>query len=172
MKYVDRIIPAINKTSKVVICMGLEEFYNYTSGDERHLFNEIADQLVELGRAKTKDVNYVFTNSKTPKNVLKFSIEKGKPILKMKFFASSDYSNFFHECIRKTVEEFNFRYTGCYNCGRCKDKLEGYEYTYADGRKYFRCGTELISIYGISLSEVDEVIRLFKAKHEYYLSKR
>ncbi len=65
--------------------MSLEEFFEYTNEEEQHLFNNIAEQVENLGyklkRDKTKDINYVFYNSKAPKNILKFSIEKGNPTL-------------------------------------------------------------------------------------------
>lgn len=153
--------------------MDLEEFYQYTEEEAQNVFNELAGQVEQLGykpkRAKTKDINYVFFNTKTKKNLLKFSIEKGIPVLKMKFFATKSYSRFFQECIRQTIEEFDFRYTGCYNCGRCKEELAGYEYTYEDGRRYFRCGSEFVSVPGISASELHEAVKLLKAQHEFYL---
>ncbi|MDQ0193295.1 hypothetical protein [Paenibacillus wynnii] len=153
--------------------MGLDEFYQQLSDEETSVFSEIADYAAQLGykpkKAKTQALNFVFNNSKTKKHIMKFSIEKGNPVLKMKFYASATYSHIFRESLRAVVEEFNYKYTGCYNCGKCKDKLEGYEYTYADGRTYFRCGVELISILPITDKDIPEIKKLLKTQHQYYL---
>lgn len=150
------------------------DFLNSLNEEDKKIYSEIANFANELGykvkRAKTKDINYVFTSSKTKKHLLKFSYIDSKPQLKMKFYASKDYSNIFHDSIRETIEEFNFKYTGCYKCGRCKRTPEGYTYEYADGRKYFRCGSELIALPSITVDDVPEVLRLLKIQHEYYLS--
>ncbi|NJJ39111.1 hypothetical protein [Paenibacillus apii] len=155
--------------------MDLEEFYQCLSAEDRNIYSEIADYAIKLGykpkKAKTQAINYVFNNNKTKKHLMKFSIEKGKPILKMKFYASTDYSYIFHESVRAVMEEYNYKYTGCYNCGKCKDGLEGYVYIYSDGRKYFRCGGELVSIQPISHKVIPEIKELLNTQHRYYLSK-
>lgn len=102
--------------------------------------------------------------------MLKFSIENDLPVLKMKFYATASYTDLFHEGVRAVVEEYNYKYTGCYQCGKCKDGLEGYEYTYPDGRNYFRCGIELISLPPITHNDVPEILQLLKNQHEHYLS--
>ncbi|MDT3429152.1 translation initiation factor 2 beta subunit (eIF-2beta)/eIF-5 [Paenibacillus forsythiae] len=156
--------------------MDLEEFYQYLSDEEKNIFSEIAGYAIKLGykpkKAKTQAINYVFNSNKTKKHIMKFSIEQGRPILKMKFYASTDYSHIFHESVRAVMEEYNYKYTGCYNCGKCKDQLEGYEYKYSDGREYFRCGGELISIQPITNKEIPEIMKLLHTQHQYYLSKR
>lgn len=155
--------------------MGLEEFYQQLSVKDMNIYCEIADYAAQLGykpkKAKTQALNFVFNNNKTKKHIMKFSIEKGNPVLKMKFYATAAYSHIFRESLRAVVEEFNYKYTGCYNCGKCKDKLEGYEYSYEDGRTYFRCGGELISLLPITDKEVPEIKKLLHAQHEYYLEK-
>lgn len=150
-----------------------EEFYRCVDEAELELFSEIATYADRLGykakRAKTKDINYVFTNSKTKKNLLKFSIEKGKPVLKMKYYASTEYSTRFQEAIRMTIEEYDYRYTGCYHCGKCQGKPEGYIYQYEDGRRFFRCGSELISISQFEKKDLPEIIKLLEIQHRHFL---
>ncbi|BCG60771.1 hypothetical protein [Paenibacillus sp. URB8-2] len=163
------------KNKQGAIRMGLEEFYQCLSAEDQNMYSEIANFATQLGykpkKAKTQAINYVFNSNKTKKHIMKFSIEKSKAILKMKFYASTDYSYIFHESVRAVIEEYNYKYTGCYNCGKCKDNLEGYEYTYSDGRKYFRCGGELISIQRITLNDIPEIVNLLNTQHQYYLSK-
>lgn len=151
----------------------LNDFFNGLNDDDKEIYSEIADFAYELGykpkRARTKDINYVFTNNKTKIHLLKFSYTDGQPKLKLKYFATDNYSGFFHEAIKNTIEEFNFKYTGCYKCGRCKDKPLGYIYEYPDGKKYFRCGRELICLPPLTQNEVPEILKLLKTQHEYHL---
>jgi len=151
----------------------LEEFYNLLDEENKRYFSKIADFAFSLGykvkRAKTKDINFVFTNSKTKKHILKFAYEKNKAVVKLKYYASRDYSHFFQECIRETIEEYDFKYTGCYKCGKCKDGLKGYYYLYPNGRQYFRCGGELISLPHITENILPELLDLLKKQHEFYL---
>ncbi|WP_188539722.1 hypothetical protein [Paenibacillus segetis] len=155
--------------------MGLDEFFVFLSDEDKLKFSQIAEYAIHLGykpkKAKTQSINYVFTNNKTKAHMLKFSIEKGNPYLKMKFYATKSYSLLFHEGIRAVVEEFNYRYTGCYECGKCKDTLHGYEYTYPDGRTFFRCGSELICLPDFTQQDIPEILDLLQTQHDYYLSK-
>jgi hypothetical protein len=152
----------------------LNYFFNCLSEDDKKIYSEITSFAYELGykakRAKTKDVNYVFTSSNTKKHILKFSLKEGKPKLKMKFYASKDYSSFFHNSVREVVEEFNYKYTGCYKCGKCKGQPLGYVYEYPDGKKYFRCGGELIELPPIDMEIAPEILNLLKVQHEFYVS--
>lgn len=154
----------------------LNDFLNNLTSEDKQIYSEIANFAYELGykckRAKTKDINYFFVNNKTKKHILKFSYKNGKPELKMKFYASNNYSDLFNEGIKNVIEEFNFKYTGCYKCGKCKDTPVGYIYEYPDGKKYFRCGSELICLPPIKKDNIPEILHLLKAQHEYYLSKK
>lgn len=154
----------------------LDEFYLVTDSSDKDLFIEIEKHLASLGykpsRAKTKDINIVFKNRDTKEHLAKYTIEKGKAVLKLKFYSSKSYSALFNEAIRITIEEYEFRYTGCYGCGKCKESLEGYQYEYSDGRKYFRCGKELIALPDVKLENLDEIIQLITTQHEYLLKRK
>jgi hypothetical protein len=152
----------------------LNDFFNSLNDEDRKIYSVIANFAYELGykakRAKTKDINYVFTNSKIKKHLLKFSFRDGKPNLKIKFYASKNYSSFFSDSVRKVIEEFNFKYTGCYKCGKCEGAPMGYNYEYPNGKRYFRCGSELIELPSIDESVISEILSLLKTQHTYYLS--
>jgi hypothetical protein len=154
----------------------LNNFLNDLNNEDKKIYSEIANFAYELGykakRAKTKDINYVFTSSRTKKHLLKFSYVDGKPQLKMKFYASHDYSKIFQDSVKEVIEEFNFKYTGCYKCGKCEGAPIGYIYEYPDGKKYFRCGSELICLSMITEEHVPEILSLLKTQHEYYLSNK
>jgi hypothetical protein len=152
----------------------LNDFFNSLKDDDKKIYSEIANFAYELGykakRTKTKDINYVFTNSKTKKHLLKFSFKDDKPQLKMKFYATKNYSMIFQDSVRKAVEEFNFKYTGCYKCGKCEGTPLGYNYEYPDGKRYFKCGSELIELTSVTENIVQEIMNLLKLQHEYYIS--
>jgi hypothetical protein len=154
--------------------MGLEEFYGNISIENKLIFSKIAEYAVQLGykvkKAKTQSINYVFVHNKIKKHIMKFSLEKRGPVLKLKFYASTEYSPLFREAVREVIEEFNYKYTGCYGCGKCKDSLEGYEYTFPDGRTYFRCGGELIALPEISQDHLPEILDLLQTQHQYYMT--
>lgn len=153
----------------------MEDYLDTLTANQRNLFLTIADFAFDLGykakKDKTSVLGYTFTNSKVKKTLLRFTSQQGKPILKLKFFASLTYSDFFQNLIRSTIEEYNHKYTGCYGCGKC-DGTQGYRYQYPNGREYFRCGTELIEIFDVENVPVEEFLNLFKKQHEYYLPDR
>ena len=153
----------------------MEDYLSIATPDERRILSAIADYAYSLGykvkKDKTQSLGYTFTHSKIKKTILRFTSSHGKPILRLKFFAAPTYSLFFQEAIRVTIEEYNFKYTGCYGCGRC-DGTHGYRYQYSDGREYYRCGTELIEITDINHVPVEEFLNLFKKQHEHYLSEQ
>jgi hypothetical protein len=151
----------------------MEDYLAALPTAEKHLFSAIADYAFTLGykakKDKTNAPGYTFHHSKIKKPVLRFTSSRGKLIIRLKFFATPAYSAFFNEAIRRTIEEYDFRYTGCYGCGRC-DGTQGYRYQYADGRQYYRCGSELIEILHIDNLPLEEFLALFKKQHDYYLS--
>jgi hypothetical protein len=143
------------------------------SGGERAILSAIAEYAFQLGykarKDKTRAPGYTFTHRQVKKPVLRFTSCRGKPVLRLKFFAALTYSHFFQEAIRATIEEYDFKYTGCYGCGSC-DGTRGYRYRYPDGREYYRCGAELIEIFDIPSVPLEEILKLFKTQHEYYLA--
>lgn len=88
--------------------------------------------------------------------------------MRLKFFAAGTYSRFFEDALKATIEEYDFRYTGCYGCEKC-DGTRGYTIRYPEGRKYFRCGLELIDLPGLSAAELPELLALFRRQHEFFL---
>ena len=149
----------------------MDDYYTMMSDDEKAIFSTIAGYAFSLGykakKDKSKTPGYTFTHSKIKRLVLRFSSSKGKPIVKLKFFASPHYSEYFQEALRATIEEFDYKYTGCYGCGSC-DSTQGYTYRYPDGREYYRCGTELIELVDIRNLPLPELLDLFRQQHDFY----
>ena len=153
----------------------MEDYLATVTTDERPIFSAIAKYAFSLGykvkKDKTNALGYTFIHSKIKKPILRFTSNKGKAILRLKFFASPTYSHFFHEAIRVTIEEYAYKYTGCYRCGNC-DGTQGYRYRYPDGREHYRCGAELIEIGDVKKVPLAELLDLFKTQHEYYRSQQ
>jgi hypothetical protein len=154
----------------------LDEFYNLLPEDKVELFKEMAEKAIQLGykpkREKTKHLSISFSSNKYRTTILKYVYEKNRPTYRLKFFASKNYSAIFDRSIKETIEKFNFKYTGCYGCEKCIGGKEGYDVNYEDGRRYFRCGFELIEIVDLNKQIKEEVIELLELQTAYYENKR
>lgn len=158
----------------------LEEFITQLSKDYQEMFQEIADYAVSLGytpkRSKTQNFILEFSKSSVKKTIMKLEITdtgRGKTInpgIRLKFYATKEYSEIFKNALKIVIEEFDGKYTGCYGCGRCKGTLQGYRYEYPDGKKVFRCGSELISIYDYSENDIPEIKSLLKEQDRFFMS--
>ncbi len=60
--------------------------------------------VYQAKKDKVKGLGNTFTHSIVKKQILRFTSTGGKPVLRIKFFASPFYSQFFHEAIRATYE--------------------------------------------------------------------
>ncbi len=151
----------------------MDEYFASLATNEKAIFSNITNYAFSLGykakRDKSKTLGYTFTHSKVKKLILRFSSNNGNPIIKLKFIASPQYSSFFNEAIRNVIEEYDYKYTGCYGCGKCQG-THGYIYKYSDGREYYRCRTELIELTDIKNIPLEEFLVLLKAQHDFYLS--
>lgn len=139
-------------------------------------YREICEKAIALGykpkRDKTKHLSISFISNKYKMTILRVILEK-EPSFRLKFYATKHYSSIFDESIKWIIEKYNYKYVGCYGCGKCKeDKKEGYYIDYNDGRKYFRCGFELIEIRKIDNCIKDEVIKMMEYQTKYYEEKR
>ena len=158
----------------------LNEFYNKVSKEDLELYKELAKMAIRLGYnpKKTSKTSFSlnFSNSKTKKTILRFivDINKHRTLIfwKLKFYANKNYSQYFDKCLKDTIEKFDFKYVGCYGCGgkfgNCKEEKLGYNIEYDDGRKYFRCGFELIDINIISKDLVEEAIKMMEIQHKAF----
>lgn len=157
----------------------LNEFLAQLPKTEYKLYIELAEYALSLGyvpkKTKTRLFALDFTKNKVKKTIMKlelhqYSKDTNGPGFRLKFYASQEYSDIFKEGIRKVIEEFGGRYTGCYGCGRCKGELEGYTYVYDDGKKVFRCGGELIPIQGLGMEHLPEIKALLKKQDDFFMS--
>jgi hypothetical protein len=152
----------------------MSEFLCLVDNDKKEYFEEIMEEAVKFGFVPKKDKVKHFGISFLSKdcNATVLRVIKDKRIeLRLKFFASKLYSSVFDESIKRTIERFDYKYTGCYGCGKCTDQKEGYIVRYPDNVQYFRCGNELIEIINIDKEIADEIKVLIKNQHNYYMMK-
>ena len=156
----------------------LNDFINELPEIYQEMFKDIAEYTISLGytpkKTKSKDFVLDFSKSKVKRTILKMEIhdnakKENGPGLRLKFYASKDYSDIFKKGVQKVIEEFNGKYTGCYGCGRCKGELGGYTFIYSNGTNVFRCGNELIAIHNFSSKNVAEIKSLLKAQDEFFI---
>jgi hypothetical protein len=145
-----------------------------------HALTEFADSLgYAPKRNKVSHFSIDFSKNKINRTIMKIEtndsykhgIPSGVPGLRLKFYAAGKYSQIFSDGIKSVIEAFGGKYTGCYGCGRCKNALEGYTYAYPDGKKVFRCGGELIAVYGWNGDYLDEIKRLLKTQDDFWLGR-
>jgi hypothetical protein len=152
----------------------INEFLSFVDDDKRKFYEEIIQESIKLGfipkKDKVKHLGISFFSKECKATVLRLIYDK-KIELRLKFFASTIYSSVFEDSLRKTIERFNFRYTGCYGCGKCIDQKEGYIINYPNKVQYFRCGNELIEIIDMNNEISKEIVTMIKDQHKYYMEK-
>ncbi|MBQ7983562.1 MAG: DUF3788 family protein [Clostridia bacterium] len=184
----DRVVPdlirmlGIKKKPEKPKISPVDEFLPQIPTEYTSLFRALADHAISLGyrpvRCKTATLNIDFRSSKAKRTIMKFTLEeeghdsfaygeRKLPGLRMRFFASTEYSGIFHKAVQYVIERFDGKYTGCYGCGRCQGEPQGYHYTYPDGRQVFRCGGELLSVFDFTDANLDEMKALLTRQAEY-----
>ena len=157
----------------------IDEFLQTIPAEYHEVFSELAEYADNLGytpkKNKTKHLSIDFSKNKIKRTIMKIEThdngtKSNPPGLRLKFYANDNYSNLFQDGIKRVIEAFDGRYTGCYGCGFCKDGTEGYTYIYPDGKKVFRCGRELIAVYGFNEKHLDEMKRLMKVQDDFWVS--
>jgi hypothetical protein len=163
----------------------VDECINIFPKDTKGIFKELSEYAISLGympkwvkvRVAGKAVNgdsLTFIKNKVKRTLMKIKPagnwhNVNKPCLILTFFASSNYSDVFKQGIKRAIEEFEGRYTGCYGCGKCeKGKLQGYTYIYPEGKKVFRCGGALIELPPISADHIAEIKQLMKNQDDFF----
>lgn len=164
-----------------------EECLNRMNGEDKEIYRPILSLALELGytpkailKSDGDDGELSFSKSKLGRTLLRILpsntheykndplSEPGRAQLRLVFFACREYSELFGRGIKAVIEAFGGKYTGCYGCGRCKGKPQGYIYTYPDGKKVFRCGRELITLPPLSKDNTEEVTWMMKVQNEFW----
>lgn len=136
------------------------DFFRCLSAEETGFFFELYEKAMELKLKVKKDA------TKTPcvsflmgKNLVMRFINNGKRnYIKLKYYNCSEPGEVLERALLRTIEEHDFRYTGCYGCGSCQGKRRGYTIRHGNLKTYFRCGRELIEVYEINENSMPEIL--------------
>ena len=143
--------------------------------NDRELYREIAEYAVELGYSpsKVKNPNDSVDFSKNINNCWRKLCKINPPnpakhqdntVFALSFYTVTEYSDIFHESVRKACETRKSR-IGINGCGRCK-KCGGYTYIYPCGKKVMCCHDKLIVLPIISDKYLFEIKNIMKIHHE------
>ena len=158
----------------------LDDFLNNLPEKDKTFFVSTAEYAISLNylpkKSKTRVYNLDFINSKLKRTLLKLEAPDTKKQdstsgIRLKFYANKEYSDVFQEAIKRVIEEYDGRYTGCYGCGKCTGEKEGYFYVYSDGRRIFRCGSELIPVIGWNENSIVEIKQLMNVQNDFWINK-
>jgi len=169
----------------------IDEYLSSSAMDdaEKIMFGGIAKYAAELGyspryqkNAHGQIVYLSFIKSGVGRTLMKYRIwgphdniafhekeNEGKVQLILSFFATPEYSEVFRQGIKRVIEEFGGKYTGCYGCGKCKGKINGYTYIYPDGKTVFRCGGELIELPYLNEEYTEEIKKMIAAQDDFWM---
>ncbi|MCL2545584.1 MAG: hypothetical protein FWE06_00120 [Oscillospiraceae bacterium] len=150
--------------------------------NEKDLYRNIAEYATKLGYspAKVKDKYEPVVFARKIKNnsynrLCKISppnplTSNDKTTLALKFYATSDYSDIFHEGVKRECESRKTRVgieSGCNGkCGGC------YTYIYPNGKKIACCHDKLIILPTISDSYLIEIKNMMKTQNDFLTKHR
>jgi hypothetical protein len=147
------------------------DFLSALDEGHRPLFELMMRKALSLGykmsRDKTRCPSYSFSSRKYGTTILRVIDDGKRRYIRLKFFGSASYPPAFEAALKRTIEEYDFKYTGCYGCGSCATPI-GYRIEYPDGREYFRCGRELVEIFDIDEAAARDAERLMEEQTAYF----
>lgn len=150
--YIDKILEKMNMT-------------------EKDMYRELIDfcTSINLRPKKVYNKNFLaidFLNTNKNYSIMRFGIKVNHSIIfELRYYANRQYSEKFHEAIRKIIESYKGEYVGCYKCGNCKGH---YTYTYPDGTTFVRCGFSLIPVENITDNDIPEIKHLIDIQNQVY----
>ena len=167
----------------------VSDLLSLMNADDKIIYKQIIDLLMEFGYMPQKQNSggalvLDFKNNKLKEKIAKIGVKDtaGKTGLSLKFYASSDYSQKFSDGVRdrcgwwlsdngiKYVKIIQNKYIACLSCGKCNNYRKAYKYQYPDGKTVICCGGELIRVQNITIDDVDEIKRLIREQHEFFLN--
>lgn len=151
-----------------------EDVLHSQTEETQQIYRTIVQRALDLGyrvrKDRTKTPSYSLYSPKFRQTILRVTDDGKKVSLRLKFYGAKGYSRRLDQALKRTIEEYDFRYTGCYGCGRCVGEPLGYQIAYEDGRREFRCGFELIEILGLDPELGKEIEGVVEAQTRYWQS--
>jgi hypothetical protein len=153
----------------------METFLSMLSAGERLIYEPIMSCLSELGYKPQKQSTQGYVISyKHPlhnKQIAKIGIRGKKPaaFFALRFSACSGYSQKFSNAVHEAILTGERYIPMCDTCKICKGGKHVYTYELPSGETASRCGAYAYEIPNVSMDDVDEIKRLLREQHEYFI---
>lgn len=160
----------------------LDKIIDKIETSSRPVCRELIDFCLSLP-LKPKKVNKPnisavdFMNTTNNNMIFRIGIlENGTIVFKLRYYASQDYSELFHQVIRDEISVYKGEWIGCYQCGKengtkKKQCHTRYIVQMTDGKAYIRCGFAPVSIESVTISDLPEIKRLIIAQNTFFHEK-
>ena len=151
----------------------IDEILEKMNMTEKDMYRELIDFCTSINlrpkKVYNKNIHAVdFLNTNKNYSIMRFGINENQDtIIELRYYANKQYSEKFHDSIRKIIESYKGEYVGCYKCGNCQGH---YTYTYPDGTTFVRCGFSLIPVGNITVNDIPEIKHLIGIQNEAYNS--
>ena len=153
----------------------INEFYGMINSEEKLVYKPIIEELIKLDytplRKRTRGFILSFSNLAHNRVLARFGIREGseKAFFGLRFSSCTTYSDKFADAVRGRILSSNNRLAKCGTCGYCKGDKFVYIYTFPNGESKAACGTFVLEIPDVTLSDVHEIKRLINEQHEYFM---
>lgn len=153
----------------------INEFNEMICAEEKSVYKPIMEYLTELNytpiKKRTKGFILSFTNLEHNRVMARFGIREGSlnSFFGLRFSACNTYSDKFANVIRERIESKNNRLAKCDSCKYCKGNKFVYVYKFPNGETKAACGAFMLDIPNVKMEDIDEIKKLIKEQHEYFM---
>jgi hypothetical protein len=157
----------------------ISELLSLMGDTDKQTCRSIVDGLLELGyvpqRQKVRGFVLSFKSHQVGQTIAKIGAPSGgdrEAFFSIKFYACRRPPEKFASAVREAVEASSLQYRCC-GCGVCgaKEGERGYRYLRPNGDEFVRCGAYVVRIPDLGPGDADDVKRLLREQHEYFLSR-
>jgi hypothetical protein len=167
----------------------IDDFLNALSEDEKYIYGDVINRIVELGyipqKQNVKDFVLSFKYCQNGKIIAKMGIRKQKGFLSIKFFACKDVPEKYIAALGENSDDAYARLTPpkrdelrpneimlkcTLSCNVCTGGKMRYYYQYPNGKEIYRCGAYPVLLPDITGNDVEDLKRLISEQHNYFLS--
>jgi hypothetical protein len=167
----------------------IDDFLNALSEDERYVFGDIINGIVELGyipqKQNVKDFVLSFKHDQNGKIIAKMGIRKQKGFLSIKFFACKNIPEKYIAALGENSDDAYDRLPPperdklrpdeimlkcTLSCDICTGGKMRYFHQYPNGKEIYRCGAYPVLLPDITEKDLADLKRLISEQHRYFLS--
>ena len=154
----------------------VETFLAMLDDEKRFLYRQLIKILVKYEYVpwhKERIKGYVlsFKNFAHNRVIATMGLREGsaEPFFGLRFSSCADYSEKFARVIHERIASPNNRLAKCAECRYCKGDKFVYTYRFPDGETKAACGAFILEIPDISIDDLEEIEKLVKEQHEYFM---